>query len=489
MIFNYRVSKTLRDILVQGKNGMLVCESATKRRLFFAEGLLIGSRSSREDERLGSVLVKKRRITAPQLAQATDQIRTGKKLGHILVELGFLTEEDIARYVRGQVVDIACNVLLAAPKRLLFSEGGEAEPVTSVSILDVFMEAARRLPGIQHYRGNLLTDDQLLGRASEEFVTWQAASLSPDEAAVLEQLESTCTTGDIVKAGPLDEDETVRILIGFLQAGIIELVHTETQATPGNAETASSKPADAIQHEVARLYTALKKQNDWEVLGLEASADLEEIRRAYQERSARFHPDGYGHVRDSEFQEQLASVFTMITNAFNALAAGSQQRAHPLAEEAPEPAKAMVPSPDTKEACSEEAASPRKNPAHARECYERAKRALVESDYWSAIELCRTAIEYGDNEADYFHLLGRALGQNSKWRKEAETNLKIATNLKPWEPRYFLSLAELYHREGLQHRARRTIEQLQAIDPTFKIPQGLLEPSESESAGSKLRSS
>ncbi len=114
---------------------------------------------------------------------------------------------------------------------------------------------------------------------------------------------------------------------------------------------------------------------------------------------------------------------------------------------------------------------------------------MREADYWSAIELCRTAIEYGDNEADYFHLLGRALGQNSKWRKEAETNLKIATNLKPWEPRYFLSLAELYHREGLQHRVRRTIEQLKAIDPTYKIPQGLLEPSESESAGSKLRSS
>ena len=129
MIFNYRVSKNLRDILVQGKNGTLVCETAdAKRRLFFAEGLLIGSRSSREDERLGSVLVKKRRITAPQLAQATDQIRTGKKLGHILVELGFLTEEDIARYVRGQVVDVSLQRALgrteAAP--VLGRRGGRA---------------------------------------------------------------------------------------------------------------------------------------------------------------------------------------------------------------------------------------------------------------------------------------------------------------------------------------------------------------------------
>lgn len=43
----------------------------------------------------------------------------------------------------------------------------------------------------------------------------------------------------------------------------------------------------------------------------------------------------------------------------------------------------------------------------------------------------------------------------------------IATKLKPFEPKYFRALADLYEKAGLQHRAQRTLDQLKAIDPTY----------------------
>ncbi len=47
-----------------------------------------------------------------------------------------------------------------------------------------------------------------------------------------------------------------------------------------------------------------------------------------------------------------------------------------------------------------------------------------------------------------FYLLGRALARNPSWRKEAEENLRIASSLDPTNADYFLTLGELYRREG-----------------------------------------
>ena len=48
---------------------------------------------------------------------------------------------------------------------------------------------------------------------------------------------------------------------------------------------------------------------------------------------------------------------------------------------------------------------------------------MKEEDFWSAIELCRQAIELDkDNDPARYHFLGRALAENTRWRKDAERN-------------------------------------------------------------------
>ena len=52
---------------------------------------------------------------------------------------------------------------------------------------------------------------------------------------------------------------------------------------------------------------------------------------------------------------------------------------------------------------------------------------------------------------------GTRLSENPRWRTGRGANLKIAHNLKPWEPRYLVSLAKLYEKVGLQQRAQRLV--------------------------------
>ncbi len=104
--------------------------------------------------------------------------------------------------------------------------------------------------------------------------------------------------------------------------------------------------------------------------------------------------------------------------------------------------------------------------------FKRAKRAMKERDFWSVIKLCREAIELDeDNAPERYHLLGRALSENPRWRQDAEENFKIAHKLEPWEPRYLVSLGQLYQKGGLTERAERVFDQIRTLDPDFPIPE------------------
>ncbi len=64
--------------------------------------------------------------------------------------------------------------------------------------------------------------------------------------------------------------------------------------------------------------------------------------------------------------------------------------------------------------------------------YNQATRAFKEADFWQAIELSRQSIELSEEPLPArYHLLGRALTENPRWRKDAEANLKIAIKLEP----------------------------------------------------------
>ncbi|MFQ5789147.1 MAG: DnaJ domain-containing protein, partial [Acidobacteriota bacterium] len=208
-----------------------------------------------------------------------------------------------------------------------------------------------------------------------------------------------------------------------------------------------------------------------ELLDLRQGASLEEIRHAYHEKSARYHPDRYAHIDDPDLHEKLSFLLTRLNEAFATLSKRPEaQRYQQLVSKETqyeEQKKAWAPPAEVK---TTKPSYRRKDRNEARRLFLRAKKAYAKRDYWKTIQLCRHAIELGENEPDHFHLLGLALAHNPKWRIDAEQNLKIASNLQPWQAKHFVALGELYEREGLHIRARKMFEHARAIDPSCPLP-------------------
>ncbi|HEY7697793.1 MAG TPA: tetratricopeptide repeat protein, partial [Vicinamibacteria bacterium] len=457
----------------------------------------------------GEVMVAEGGITRAQLEEATRFIRSGRKLGRILVELGFLKSGQIETYVRRQIIRIGSAILTSESERLAFSTAIPVEAVTlsPVSIGDVFLDAAFHLTDIAGYREKLLLDGYVLAQTRDALALAGHMKLSADEAEVLDLVDERNTVGDIVSASPLPEDSTLRILLALYQSGIVALGQKEKEAKAPAAEgelalethSPPEPPApDPLEVELISAFNDMQCQNHWQVLGLGRDASYAEIEQAHQTQCTRFDPSKYQHLLGGDVQEKLSWVRARVREAFITLSSKTSTRVYDRMvdregqyEEKRESWEAIPSAQSKPEAAADTDSRERpKNSDESKSLFLQAKRAYKEQDFWHAIELCRASIELAeDNDPERFHLLGKALSENPRWRQDAEKNLKIAQNLKPWEPRYLVSLAKLYEKVGLHQRAQRLYEQVRVMDPDYRIggeSEGKKAKSEAASEGGVL---
>jgi tetratricopeptide (TPR) repeat protein len=491
--FNTRAARAMRSAFEEEKSGGLICETADAKRLvFFEGGHLVGAKSDLPGERLGEIMVREGRISRVQLEEATAFIRSGLRLGQILVELGTLNGGEIETFVRLQIVAIASSMLTSSAERLLFLEDMPVEAVTlsPVSIGDVFLDASRHLTDVNLYRENVLVDDYVLRQTDDAFALAPGMKLAPEEAFVLDLVDGTYTVAELLARSPLSLDETVRLLIALHQSGIVALKEKRSQGSSGlptasELETAPESeaakdcpPVDPLETEVIEVFNDMQCHNYWQILGLERNAAASEIEAAYRVARTRFDPARYRHLTAEDFCEKLSFIQARVAEAYGTLSEKTSANLYDSLVEREgqyQEAKQSWETIPTTEIEPENWERPT-NSEEAKLLFAQAKRSYREQDYWKTIELCRASIELGgDNDPERFHLLGRALAENPRWRKDAEQNLKIAQKLKPWEPRYLVSLGKLYEKEGLTQRAQRIYEQARAMDPDFRMDANELE--------------
>ena len=477
--FNSKAAQAMRKVVQSGKKGALICEAGkAKRLIFFDDGELVGGRSNVREERLGEIMVREQQITASELEKALTYVRSGRKLGQIMVELGFLKGGEIERFVRMQILDIARGILMSKPTRLVFTTRMDVDVVTlwPVSIGDVFMNAVNRLPDIGLYRDNVIIEDFVLEQTSDALTIGSGMDLSDGQAALLDLVDGTNTVGQILEATKVDEEEAVRVLIALHQSGVVALKERKTaeEPPPGPRPAPSDVAPDPFERELVALYNDIQCQNHWQVLGLQRDASTADIESAYKDRFEKFDPEKWEHVPDSDFHEKLALVRSRTKEAYVTLLSQTSSNDYEKLDNHDtqyQEAKETWESVPTEKVATPESWDSPADVEEAARLFKRAQRAMHERDFWTAIELCRKSIELDDdNKPDRYHLLGRALSENPRWRRDAEKNLKIAHKLEPWEPRYLCSLGELYQKEGLSERAERTFEQVRTLDPDFKFP-------------------
>ncbi len=136
------------------------------KQVYFKNGLIVGSKSNDPREYLGQVLLHYGKVDEAQLKAAREVQRTsGAKLGEVLVEQGFLTEQEVLDILKTRTLDAIYDLFVwddgdfqfydedPLPDDLLLIE---VEPTT------VIMEGIYRIDELARYRTLVPSDRSIL---------------------------------------------------------------------------------------------------------------------------------------------------------------------------------------------------------------------------------------------------------------------------------------------------------------------------------------
>ncbi len=137
------------------KGELCVLEGEQKRSIYFEQGNVVGVLTSEEQERLGQVMYRYGAVTEEQFEQLMADIAEGKRVGRAAVERGFVSQEDVFRYLRRQIEEVVHAALMQSDGTFFFLDGFEDSRLVSrqaVSANALLMDGVTRLDEIRYFR-------------------------------------------------------------------------------------------------------------------------------------------------------------------------------------------------------------------------------------------------------------------------------------------------------------------------------------------------
>src|SRR5690349_21145641 len=141
------------------------CGKITKQ-VYFKNGLIVGSKSNDPREYLGQVLLHYGKVDEAQLKTARELQRTsGAKLGEVLVQQGFLTEDEVLAILKTRTLDAIYGLFVWTEGEFEFYD--DEPPPDDLLLIEVeptnlIMEGIYRIDELARYRTLVPSDRAIL---------------------------------------------------------------------------------------------------------------------------------------------------------------------------------------------------------------------------------------------------------------------------------------------------------------------------------------
>lgn len=235
----FRLPEVLTFLSTTRKSGTLTLTNERKEAyLFFADGALVYAGSNQEQFRLGSILLRKRKMTRSQ-SERIDALMLGEggRFGQYAIKEGVLTEAQLRDFLKIQVSEIVYDCFVWDGGTFAFVQEGQRLPqhavTISIDLANLIMEGARRIEEWEQCL-KLLPNKSIVFRVvvtpRDEKIT-----LTADEWRILFLINGQRTLEDLCHDSE-DEPFTIyRVVYGLLANNLIEVVtpldqHDETHS-------------------------------------------------------------------------------------------------------------------------------------------------------------------------------------------------------------------------------------------------------------------
>jgi hypothetical protein len=245
---DFSTAQLLNLISLARKTGTLTIDTREiDARLCFKEGRLIYATLDGQDDSLASMLQRAGNITKEQAKaiQVRTDVKSDKELGLLLINAGYVKQDDIVRSVRSHILDNVYPLFTCSEGTFRFEANVlpfEDRITIPIDLQGVIMEGSRRLKEWERLQEELPNLDVALKFAGRPEARLRDINLSVEEWRVVSFINPRNSVRQIARYNNMSDFEIRRIVYGLLQAGLVELVRPGGAAVPAPSGPTGQAP-------------------------------------------------------------------------------------------------------------------------------------------------------------------------------------------------------------------------------------------------------
>jgi hypothetical protein len=224
---NYRLSDILVGINKGRKTGILeITTGSIIKKILIRNGDKIFAASTNQDDRLGETLIKEGEITLEEFNQASYLVsKTGERLGKVLVNLGYLKQNDLVRVVQNQVERIILGLFNVGEGKFEFQEGSlpSVEPITlQMSSANLVYKGIKQINNFVLVKKMCPPDDTIFNLSENPMKVFKSITLEDSDKQILSYVNGINPLKRILSLSPSKNFDTLKTIITLHS---IELIH------------------------------------------------------------------------------------------------------------------------------------------------------------------------------------------------------------------------------------------------------------------------
>lgn len=262
---DFSVTQLLNLINLAKKNGTLIVEGPNdKAHVSFRDGKLAYAQIGQEDNRLATVLYKANKLSQGQYRaiQTRTQV-SDKELGLLLINAGYITQEDILVNLQVYFTDVIRRLFTWVEGFFRF-ENDLMPPDDRINVrLDLenlIIEGSRQLREWEELQDEIPSLDMALKFTARPGSNIRNVNLSVEEWRVVSFINPKNSIKQIAIAAKLNDLEIRRIVYGLIQAGLVQLVRPVGAPPPARESARPAPPVNVDEQKslVNRLITRIR---------------------------------------------------------------------------------------------------------------------------------------------------------------------------------------------------------------------------------------
>jgi curved DNA-binding protein CbpA len=476
----------MADLAKAGVTGALSATAGDAvREIMYTKGEIRSARSYVEEEKLGTWLVAREKISEDDralmlLAQGGG---TAQPFGKLVVNKGYLTLEELDAELEQLALEIIRRAAQTPGSTIEFIDGGgvgQLDTLPNVVTAEVVLLAAREFHDVDAIRKVIGPPDQPVKISGSMNDMLEDVQLTPTEGFLLSRLDAAPNVAGLIRLSSLPEEQTYNTLYTLLLSGTV-IVGDGSQAgqpVPDAAVAEEKAPheekvVETIEESgedefdfterqleerryILKLSEDVTKIDHYRALNLTPEANPGDIKESWKKIQSRFSTeDPASYLRDMSVH--LERIIERSRAAYEILSVISTRTRYDKI------LKSLATDSKPIDDAARAAIDAKAREALVEANLKRADELVNEDELYLAIQLLEQACALDPRPAELLKL-ARLLQRNPLWVNRALACMRRAIEADPKNVDAWLELADFWRLRNHAERQRKSLERVLAID-------------------------